>query len=244
MITLSINYQIGDKMKITRRQLKKLISETIFAGGPTVDSPDKSVGVTVDMGRQASPKFRKEYERDKAIRKSDPRLADLMKGSEEDQEMARVMADQLFGIPEEGEPLNPEEEYAQGLYDEFQDEEFEGRDIKPRRYRYHDTPDERLQRSYASEIKQLEAAMTKKVQSAIEKGFTDYDDLYMFATELTPGYGALKRSLYREKKKRFGSAVSNDGSLTGAYGGDPSEELDYMPMNVLKKLGIKEDPYY
>lgn len=231
-------------MKITRKQLRQLISETIFASGPTIDSPDKSVGVTVDMGRQASPRARKEYERDKAISKADPKLADLMSGSEEERNTARVMADQLFGIPEKGEPLNPEEEYAQGLFDEFQDEEFDGRFIKPADYRHHDMPDKRLQRSYESEIKQLEAAMTKRVQSAIDKGFADYDDLYMIATELTPGYNALRRSLYREKKKRFGSAVSNDGSLTGAYGGDPSDELDYMPVNVLKKLGIKEDPYY
>jgi len=231
-------------VKITRRQLRKLINETIFAGGPTVDSPDKSVGVTVDMGRNVSPKARKEYQRDKAIRKADPRLEDLMSGDETDQNMARTLADTMFGIPEKGEPLNPEEEYAQGLWDEFQDEKFDGRFIKPRMYRHHDMPDERLQRSYAPEIKQLEAAMTKRVQAAIDKGFADYDDLYMIASETTPGYGALKRSLYREKKKRFGSAVSNDGSLTGAYGRDPSDELDYLPTNVLKRLGITEDPYY
>lgn len=231
-------------MKITRKQLRRLINETIFAGGPTVDSPDKSVGVTVDMGRQAPPKVRKEYQRDKAISKAHPALADLMKGSEEDKEQARMMAAQVHGIPEKGEPLNPEEEYAQGLWDEFRDEKFDGRGIKPRMYRHHDMPDERLQRSYAPEIKQLEDAMTKKVQAAIDKGFTDYDDLYMFATELTPGYNGLRRHLYRVKKKRFKSAVSNDGSLTGAYGDDPSDELDNMPMNVLKKLGIKEEPYY
>ena len=230
-------------MEITRKQLKRLINETVFASGPTVDSPDKSVGVTVDLGRNIPPKLSKEYQRDKAVRLADPKLRDLMDSdSESFREMARQLADTAYGIPSEIK-LEPEEEYAQGLFDEFYDKKFPGRFIKPPGYRYHGVPDERLQRSYASEIKQLEDAMTKIVQAAIDKGFTDYDDLYMFATELTPGYNALRRSLTREKKKRFGHPTYNDGSLTGLYGGDPSDELDFLPRNVLDSLGMLESPY-
>ena len=109
-------------MKITRRQLRRLINETIFAGGPTVDSPDKSVGVTVDMGRQVSPLYRPQRDRDEEIRRTDydeiahrlglqgdeytqKIIARLDSDDPKDQEQARALASGLDGKPEAYETL-------------------------------------------------------------------------------------------------------------------------------------------
>ena len=215
-------------MKITRRQLRRLINETIFAGGPTVDSPDKSVGVTVDMGRNVPPKVSKEYQRDKAIIKANPKLADLMKGSDEDQEQARMIAAQVYGIPEKGEPLTPEEEYAQGLFDEF-----EPKDVfdEP-----HDMPDDRIQRSYALEIQQIKKAMKKRIEAAMDRGASSFDDLYS-AAYTTPGYDNLRRHLMNlPLNQRF--------NAKGVYSDKPEDELMNLPGQLVDMYKAHDSDHY
>ena len=107
-----------------------------------------------------------------SICKADPKLAALMKGSEADKNMPRTLADTALGIPEKVK-LNPEEEYAQGLFDEFYPEDIFD---EP-----HDTEDGRLQRSYAPEIKQIRNAMMKRIEAEWNKGNRDYDDLFSAA---------------------------------------------------------------
>ena len=215
-------------MRLTRNQLRQIINETIFAGGPTVDSPDKSVGVTVDMAKQNSPKFNKEWERDKKISKADPKLAALMKGSEEDQNMARVIADTAFGIPEKVK-LNPEEEYAQGLFDEFYPEDIFD---EP-----HDTEDGRLQRSYAPEIKQIRNAMMKRIEAEWNKGNRDYDDLFS-AAYTTPGYDNLRKLLRN-------LPPSEQGGATGLHGDRfPDDQLMLMPGQLIDMYMAHDNPHY
>ena len=212
--------QLGGEMKLTRRQLRILINETIFAGGPTVDSPDKSVGVTVDMAKQNPPKYSKEYKRDKAISKADPRLADLMSGDETDKNMARVMADTLFGIPQKVE-LTPDEQEAQSLFDEFTYDLF-----PPAGQRYHDTEDGRLQRSYAPEIQQIRDAMKKRIEAALDKGIKSEGQLNVIAYQ-TPGYDNLRRHL-------MNLPPAEQGGATGLYGDRfPEEQLMLMPSQLI-----------
>ena len=202
-------------MKITRRQLRRLINETIFAGGPTVDSPDKSVGVTVDMGRQASPLYRPQRDRDEEIRRTaDPRIVDMLDSdSEADKQMARTLASTMDGKPEAYETLTPEEREAQSLYDEFYPNEI---DDEP-----HDMPDDRIQRSYAPEIRQIKKAMQKRIEAAMDRGASSFDDLYS-AAYTTPGYDNLRRHLMNlPLNQRF--------NAKGVYSDKPEDELMNLP---------------
>ena len=217
-------------MKITRRQLRKLINETIFAGGPTVDSPDKSVGVTVDMANQVAPRNYKEFKRDKAISKAHPALADLMKGSEEDKEQARSLAGAKFGIPEKVK-LTSDEEYAQGLFDEFM------YDFPPEGGRYHDTEDGRLQRSYAPEIKQIRSAMMKRIEAEWNKGNRDYDDLFS-AAHTTPGYDNLRKHLRNLPPPEQGGATGLQGDRF------PDDQLMQMPGQLIDMYMAHDNPHY
>jgi len=217
-------------MKITRTQLRKLINETIFAGGPTVDSPDKSVGVTVDMGRQASPLYRPQRDRDEEIRRTaDPRIVDLLDSdSEEDKEMARTLASAIDGKPEAYETLTPEEREAQSLYDEFYPEDVFDEE--------HDMPDDRIQRSYAPEIQQIKKAMQKRIEDAMDKGASSFDDLYS-AAYTTPGYDNLKRHLMNlPSNQRF--------NAKGAYSDKPEDELMNMPGQLVDMYMAHDNPHY
>ena len=175
-------------MKITRRQLRKLINETIFAGGPTVDSPDKSVGATVDMAKQSPPIYRAQRDRDEEIRRTaDPRIVKMLDSDDpKDQEMARTLASTFDGKPEAYEYLTPEEREAQSLFDEFYPKDI----FDPP----HDTEDGRLQRSYAPEIQQIRNAMKKRLEDATAKGIKSYDELFSIAYS-TPGYDNLRKHI-------------------------------------------------
>ena len=234
---VAFNKMLRESMKITRRQLRVLINETIFAGGPTFFRPGESEGVTVDMGRQKSPKFNKRSKLDQAIRDADPRLKALIDSGDEAQiEQARMLAGQLFDIPEEIE-LSPEEEEAQSLYDKFDGLEMPGRLVSPRRYRSYNTPDERLQRSYAPEIQQIKDHMKRRIEAAMANGETDYDDLYDTA-DSTPGFHNLSRAI--EKKP-----VGEKQGMTGLEDfNDPWFDLSYLVTSVLDELGIEQEPYY
>ncbi len=217
-------------MKITRRQLKKLISETIFAGGPTVDSPDKSVGVTIDMGRQNPPLYRPQSDRDEEIRRTaDPRIVDLLDSdSEADKQMARTLASTMDGKPEAYDTLTPEEREAQSLYDEFYPEDvFDDP---------HDMPNETLERSYAPEIQQIKKAMKKRIEAAIDRGESSYDELYSAAYS-TPGYDNLRRYLMKLSR-------SEKEGATGYYSGDPEVELMNMPKQLIDLYQRDDNPHY
>jgi hypothetical protein len=215
-------------MKLTIRQLRQLINETIFAGGPTVDSPDKSVGVTVDMGRNVPPKVSKEYQRDKEVRLADPKLRDLMDSdSESFREMARQLADTAYGIPSEIK-LEPEEEYAQGLFDEFYPEDVFD---EP-----HDMPDDRLERSYAPEIQQIKKAMKKRIEDAMDRGASSFDELYS-AAYTTPGYDNLRRHLMNlPLNQRF--------NAKGVHSDKPEYELIFLPGELVDMYMADDNPHY
>jgi len=217
-------------MKITRKQLRRLISETIFAGGPTVDSPDKSVGVTVDMARELPPLYRPQRDRDEEIRRTaDPRIVAMLDAdSEEDKRMARTLASTFDGKPEAYETLTPEEREAQSLYDEFYPEDIFD---EP-----HDTPDRRLQRSYAPEIQQIKNAMKKRIEAAIDRGDSSYDELFSAAYS-TPGYDNLRNHIRQLPSSEFAGA-------TGMYGDAPDDELMYMPQQLLNMYMADDNPHY
>ena len=219
-------------MKITRRQLRKLINETIFAGGPTLEDPD-ATGVTFDMATQNAPLYQKQFARDKEIRRTaDPRIVDLLDSdSEEDKNMARVMASTLDGKPEAAETLTPEEQQAQSLYDEFNYDLF-----PPPGGRFHDTQDGRLQRSYAPEIKQIRDAMKKRIEAEWDKGNREYGDLFSAAYS-TPGYDNLRKHLMNLPPSEFAGA-------TGMYGDEPENELMYMPQQLLNMYTVDDSDHY
>lgn len=201
-------------MKITRRQLRRLINETIFAGGPTVDSPDKSVGVTVDMGKQNPPIYRPQRDRDEEIRRTaDPRIVDMLDSdSEADKQMARTLASSMDGKPEAYETLTPEEREAQSLFDEFYPKDFSD---EP-----HDMSGD-MERSYAPEIQQIKKAMKKRIEDAMDRGASSFDDLYS-AAYTTPGYDNLRRHLMNlPLEQRF--------NAKGVHSDKPEDELMYLP---------------
>tara|TARA_B100001093_G_scaffold520440_1_gene615957 strand:+ start:5555 stop:6205 length:651 start_codon:yes stop_codon:yes gene_type:complete len=216
-------------MKLTRRQLRKLINETIFAGGPTVDSPDKSVGVTVDMGRQNPPIYRPQSDRDEEIRRTaDPRIVDLLDSdSEADKQMARTLASSIDGKPEAYETLTPEEREAQGLFDEFYPEDpFD----EP-----HDMSGD-MERSYAPEIQQIRNAMKKRIEDAMDKGASSFDDLYS-AAYTTPGYDNLRRHL-------MNLPLNQRRNAKGVYGDKPEDELMNMPGQLVDMYQKHDSDHY
>ncbi len=219
-------------MKITRKQLRRLINETIFAGGPTVEDPNAS-GVTFDMANQNPPLYRKQRDRDEEIRRTaDPKIVALLDSdSEEDKNMARVMASTLDGKPTAEEMLTPEERQAQSLYDEFYYPLF-----PPEGGRYHDTQDGRLQRSYAPEIKQIRDAMKKRLEDATAKGINSYDELFSIAYS-TPGYDNLRKHIMQLPPSEFAGA-------TGMHGDEPDNELMYMPGRLVDMYRMDDSDHY
>ena len=232
-------------MKITRRQLRQLINETIFAGGPTVDSPDKSVGVTVDMGKQNPPLYRPQRDRDEEIRRTDydeiahrlglqgseytqKIIAQLDSDDPKDQEQARALASALDGKPEAYESLTPEEREAQGLFDEFYPEDVFD---EP-----HDMSDDSVERSYAPEIQQIKKAMKKRIEDAMDRGASSFDELYS-AAYTTPGYDNLRRHLMNlPLNQRF--------NAKGVYSDKPEDELMNMPSQLVDMYMIDDSDYY
>ena len=236
--SIQVNQPIDDDIldpvnegKITRRQLRKLINETIFAGGPTVDSPDKSVGVTVDMAKQIPPLYRPQRDRDEEIRRTAPQtVVDMLDtGIPRDQEFARSLASGLDGKPEAYETLTPEEREAQSLYDEFYPSDiFDDHE--------HDMSDDRLQRSYAPEIQQIRNAMKKRIEAAIDRGDSSYDELFSAAYS-TPGYDNLRKHIMQLPPSEFSGA-------TGMHGDAPSDELMYMPGQLIDMYMADDNPHY
>tara|TARA_Y100000389_G_C17270456_1_gene417688 strand:+ start:15 stop:668 length:654 start_codon:yes stop_codon:yes gene_type:complete len=217
-------------MNITRKQLRKLINETIFAGGPTVDSPNKSVGVTVDMSKGNPPLYRAGRDRDEEIRRTaDPRIVKMLDSENpEEQEMARTMASTFDGKPEAYETLTPEEREAQSLFDEFYPKDV----FDPP----HDSEDGRLQRSYTSEIQQIRNVMKKRIEDAMDKGASSFDDLYS-AAYTTPGYDNLRRHLMNlPLNQRF--------NAKGVYSDKPEDELMNMPGRLIDMYMAHNNSHY
>ncbi len=216
-------------MKITRKQLRVLINETIFAGGPTLEDPD-ATGVTVDMAKQSPPIYRKQRDRDEEIRKTaDPRIVDMLDSdSEEDKNTARTLASTFDGKPEAYELLTPEERQAQSLFDDFYPEDIFD---EP-----HDTEDGRLQRSYSAKIKKIRESMKKRLEDATAKGIKSYDELFSIAYG-TPGYDNLRKHIMQLPPSEFAGA-------TGMYGDEPDNELMYMPQQLLNMYMADDNPHY
>ena len=220
-------------MKITRRQLRKLINETIFAGGPTLEDQD-ATGVTFDMANQNQPLYRKQRDRDEEIRRTaDPKIVALLDSdSEEDKNMARVMASTLDGKPTAEEMLTPEEQQAQSLFDEFDYELF-----PPEGGRYHDTEDGRLQRSYAPEIKQIRDAMKKRLEAAMDRGIENAGELTVIAHQ-TPGYDNLRRHLRN-------LPPAEQAGISGLHGDRFAEEqLMLMPGQLIDMYKAHDSDIY
>ena len=218
-------------MKISRRQLRQLINETIFAGGPTVDSPDKRVGATVDMAKQSPPIYRAQRDRDEEIRRTaDPRIVKMLDSDDrKDQEMARTLASTFDGKPEAYEHLTPEEREAQSLFDEFYPKDI----FDPA----HDTEDGRLQRSYAPEIQQIRNAMKKRIEAEWNKGNRDYDDLFS-AAYTTPGYDNLRKHL-------MNLPPAEQRGVTGLHGDRfADDQLMYMPGQLIDMYMSDDNPHY
>jgi len=215
-------------MKITRKQLRKLINEAVFASGPTVDDQyplGSKKGITLDMGRQhTSPRYRKQWDRDEEIRKTaDPRIVDLL---DTDPDMARVMAGTFDGKTDDGGSLTPEETQYQSLFDEF-----EGADDD------HDVSDDRLQRSYAPEMQQIKDAMKRRIEDAMDKGINDYGELFGIAHS-TPGYDNLRMHLMKmSKAEKIGA--------TGMHGeSDPERELMYLVPQLIDMYKANDSDRY
>ena len=217
-------------MKITRKQLRQLINETIFAGGPTVGDA-YAKGVTVDMGRQSPPLYRPQSARDEEIRRtSDPRIIKMLDSDNpEDQEMARTMASSFDGKPEAYEYLTPEEREGQSLFDEFYPKDV----FDPE----HDVPDDRLQRSYAPEMQQIKDAMKKRMDAEWDKGNREYDDLFSAAYG-TPGYNNLRSHLSKLPSPSYGKGA------TGFHGDDPGRQLMLMPGQLIDMYMADDNPHY
>ena len=225
------------KLQFDQERQKRLdygaaLSETIFAGGPTLEDPD-ATGVTFDMANQLQPIYRKQRDRDEEIRKTaDPRIVKMLDSENpEEQEMARTMASTFDGKPEAYETLTPEERQAQSLYDEFNYDLF-----PPEGGRYHDTQDGRLQRSYAPEIQQIRNAMKKRIEAAMDRGASSYDELYSAAYS-TPGYDNLRKSLMKLPPSEFAGA-------TGMYSDRPDNELMNMPGRLIDMYMADDNPHY
>ena len=218
-------------MKISRRQLRKLINETIFAGGPTVDSPDKSVGATVDMAKQSPPIYRAQRDRDEEIRRTaDPRIVKMLDSDDrKDQEMARTLASTFDGKPEAYEHLTPEEREAQSLFDEFYPKDI----FDPP----HDTEDGRLQRSYAPEIQQIKDSMKKRLEAAMDRGASSYDELFAIA-HTTPGYDNLRTHLRTlpQAQQRGVSGLHGDRFA--------DDQLMNMPGQLIDMYMSDDNPHY
>ena len=227
---VAFNKMLGESMKITRRQLRKLINETIFAGGPTVDDPNAK-GVTFDMANQNPPLYRPQRDRDEEIRRTaDPRIVAMLDSDDpKDHEMGRTMASTFDGKPEAYEMLTPEEQQAQSLYDEFYDIDIFDTP--------HDTEDGRLQRSYAPELQQIKDSMKKRLEAAVEKGINSYDELFAIANT-TPGYDNLRTHLRTlpQAQQRGVSGLHGDRFA--------DDQLMHMPGQLIDMYMSDDNPHY
>jgi hypothetical protein len=147
--------------------------------------------------------------------------------SEEDKQMARTLASSYDGKPEAYETLTPEEREAQGLFDEFYPEDVFD---EP-----HDMSGD-IERSYAPEIQQIKKAMKKRIEDAMDRGASSFDDLYS-AAYTTPGYDNLRRHLMNlPLNQRF--------NAKGVYSDKPEDELMNLPGQLVDMYQKHSSDYY
>ena len=100
----------------------------------------------------------------------------------------------------------------------------------------HDIPDDTLHRSYAPEIQQIKKAMKKRIEAAMDRGASSYDELYSAAYS-TPGYDNLRRHLMKLSR-------SEKKGATGFYSGKPEDELMNLPGQLVDMYQKHSSDYY
>ena len=163
-------------MKITRRQLRKLISETFFV------NPE---GEAIDLSGE-QPLYTDERVQ-KMINHPDENLRDMARKDTENYRQALELA--AYGYGDEELELTPEEEKIQSLHDEFGVDSEHGYE--------HVVRSPRAKTDWYSLIDQLKPVVEDKIQSAIDSGITNYNELYRIMTNI-PAFKALENRIDNE----------------------------------------------
>jgi hypothetical protein len=164
------------KMKITRRQLRKLIRETFFV------NPE---GEAIDL-TQGRPLFDRKRS-DRLQMHPDKNIRDLAKRDIEHYKQALELASIAYGESELA--LTPDEEKIEDLHDEFGlDTEYGWKHLVRE-----DDPDT----DWYSFIEQLKPIVDKAIEAAITAGVTDDAELNNIMVNL-PAYKGLYRRIDRE----------------------------------------------
>ena len=164
-------------MKITRKQLRKIILETFFV------NPE---GEAIDLSSGDQPIFTDKRVK-KMINHPDENLRDMARKDPEHYRHALNLA--AYGYGDEGLELTPEEEMVQSLHDEF------GVDSE---YGYrHVSRNKNVETDWDSLIQQLRPAVEAKIQAAIDSGIKDSSKLTRIMNKM-PAYKALARRIHRE----------------------------------------------
>ncbi len=163
-------------MKITKRQLRKLIIETFFV------NPE---GEAIDLSAGDQPLFTDDRVK-KLINHPDENIRNMARQSPEDYKQALNLAAYGYGDVDE---LTPEEERIQDFHDEF------GVDSD---YGYeHVTRDDQPETDWYGLIEQLKPIVDVAIEDAIASGITDDAELIRIMSNL-PAYKALYRRIDRE----------------------------------------------
>jgi hypothetical protein len=97
-------------------------------------------------------------------------------------------------------------------------------------------PDDRLERSYAPEIQQIKKAMKKRIEDAMDRGASSFDELYS-AAYTTPGYDNLRRHLMNlPLNQRF--------NAKGVHSDKPEYELIFLPGELVDMYMADDNPHY
>ena len=163
-------------MKITRRQLRKLIRETFFV------NPE---GEAIDLSGE-QPLYTDERVQ-KMINHPDENLRDMARKDTENYRQALELA--AYGYGDEELELTPEEERIQSLHDEFGVDSEHGYE--------HVTRDMEAYTDWYGYIDQLQPIVDKAIDDAVEAGITDDAELTKIAENL-PAYKALYRRIRQE----------------------------------------------
>ena len=163
-------------MKITRRQLRKLMIETFFV------NPE---GEAIDLSAGEQPLFTDDRVR-KMINHPDENIRNMARQSPERYKQALALAAYGYGDVEE---LSPDEERIQSLHDEFGVDSEHGYE--------HVTRDDQPETDWYGFIAQLKPIVDVVIEDAIASGITDDAELIRIMSNL-PAYKALYRRIDRE----------------------------------------------
>ena len=163
-------------MKITRRQLRKIINETFFV------NPE---GEVIDLSGE-QPLYTDERVK-KLVNHPDENIRSMARQTPEDYKQALELA--AYGYDDDSLALSPEEEQIQDLHDEF------GVDSD---YGYeHVSRDDEPETDWYGFIEQLKPIVDRAIEDAIASGITDDAELHKIMVNL-PAYKALYNRIDRE----------------------------------------------